>query len=175
MQSAMCMSLKCELNNFRVASCCSGNLRVVSYNSTSLWIELIIRLWVGSCISLRYIKSAVSVYIISSLHVKQSKRNKVIWFILIMVYTWEQPRIYCDLNGNELEKSAGIYANKDQLQKQLITGNGIWKIRRKATAMESNFSTVTALTFLLKQDLTTSVFMKTLQNFRTDLLYNISR
>ena len=36
MQSAICVSVKCEFNNFRVASCDSRNLRVVSYNSTSL-------------------------------------------------------------------------------------------------------------------------------------------
>ena len=78
MQSASYLSVKCESNSFRVASWDSGNLRVVSYNSTSLWVascELIIRLWVGSSISLHYIKSALSLYIISSLHVKQSKSN----------------------------------------------------------------------------------------------------
>ena len=39
MQSASCVSVKCEPNNFRVASCDSGNLQVVSYNSTSLSCE----------------------------------------------------------------------------------------------------------------------------------------
>ena len=34
-------------------------------------------------------------------------------------------KIYYDLNGNELEKYASIYANIDQLQKQLFTGNGM--------------------------------------------------
>ena len=74
--------------NFWVASCSPGILRVLSYNSTSLWVassELILRLWVGIRISLRYIKSLVSIYIISSLYVKQSKRKKV-----IMINTWEQ-------------------------------------------------------------------------------------
>ena len=47
--------------------------------------------WVGSHISQHYIKSAFSVYIIASLHVKQSKSNKVIWYIAIMFYKWEQP------------------------------------------------------------------------------------
>ena len=93
MQSATCVSVKCQPKNFRFASCDFGNLRVVSYNSTSLWVascELIIVLWVGSCISVHYIRSALSVYIISSLHVKQSKSNMVIWYIPIMIYTWEQ-------------------------------------------------------------------------------------
>ena len=75
MQSTTLVSVKCESKNFRVKSCDSGNLRVVSYNSTNLWVvsyELIIRLWVGSRISLRYIKSALLVYIISDLQVKQS-------------------------------------------------------------------------------------------------------
>ena len=94
MQSGSCMSVKCQPNHFRVKRCGSGNLQVASYNSTSLWVtscELIIRLWVGSWISLHYSKSALSVYIISTLHVKQSKSNKVIWYIPIMTYTWEQP------------------------------------------------------------------------------------
>ena len=76
MQSESCVSVKCEPNNFRPASCDTANLRVVSYNSTSLWgagCELIIRLWGGS-----RIKSALSVYIISSVHTKQSNSNKVI-------------------------------------------------------------------------------------------------
>ena len=81
MQSVSCVSVKCEPNNFQVASGKSGNLRVVNYNVKSLWVasyELIIRLWVGSQISLLYIKSSLSVHIISSLHVKQSKSNKAI-------------------------------------------------------------------------------------------------
>ena len=67
MQSASCVSVICEPNNFRVASFCSGNLRVVSFNWTSLWVvsyELIIRLWVGSSIFLHYIKSSLSICII---------------------------------------------------------------------------------------------------------------
>ena len=126
MQSASCVSVKCEPNNFRVASCESGNLRDVSYRSTSLWVaswELIIRLRVGSHISLHYIKSALSVHIISYLDVKQSKSNKVI-NIFQLRYTPESNRkIYFDLNGNELEKYARIYANIAELQKQLFTGN----------------------------------------------------
>ena len=126
MQSASCVSVKCEPNNFRVASCESGNLRDVSYRSTSLWVaswELIIRLRVGSHISLHYIKSALSVHIISYLDVKQSKSNKVI-NIFQLWYTPESNRkIYFDLNGNELEKYTSIYANIDELQKQLFMGN----------------------------------------------------
>ena len=89
------MFVKCKSNHFRVASCDSGNLRVASYNFTSLWVastELIIRLWVGSRISLHYIKSALSAlaFNISSLHMKQSKSNEVIWYIPIRIYTWKQ-------------------------------------------------------------------------------------
>ena len=93
MKSANCIFVKCEPNNFWAASSNSGNLRVVSYNSTNLWIascELIIRLWEGSCICLHYIKSALSVYIISRLHVKQTESNKELWYIPVMIYTWEQ-------------------------------------------------------------------------------------
>ena len=48
------------------------------YNSASPWLvgcELIIRLWIVGRISLHYIKSALSFYIIWSLHVKQSESN----------------------------------------------------------------------------------------------------
>ena len=96
MQSASCLFMKCKLNNFWVANCDSGNLPVVSYNSTSLWVascELIVNLWVGSHISLNYIKSASTVYIISSLHLKQGNRNKLMWYIPIMIYNWEQPTL----------------------------------------------------------------------------------
>ena len=40
------------------------------------------------------------------------------------------------------------------------------KIPRRATAVESYFSTVTVLAILLKQDPTKGVFMKTFQNFQ---------
>ena len=46
-QSASCVSVKCDPNNFRVANCNSIDLRVVSYNTTSLRVascEVIIRL-----------------------------------------------------------------------------------------------------------------------------------
>ena len=46
--------------------------------SCKLWVGSRVRLWVGSRISLHYIKSALSVKIISSLHVKRSKSNNVI-------------------------------------------------------------------------------------------------
>ena len=83
------MSVKCEPNNMQVAACGSVNVRVVSYNSTSLWAAScvsIVRLWVGESY-----QSALSVYTISSLHVKQSKSKKATWYIPIMTYTWEQP------------------------------------------------------------------------------------
>ena len=96
MQIASWVSLKSGTNSFRVASRDSDKLQVVNYNSTSLSVascELIIRLWQGSRIGLHYIKAALSVYIISSLHVKQSKSNRVMiysnydiptmWFIVI--------------------------------------------------------------------------------------------
>ena len=61
-QSTSSLSVKWKPNNFRVASCNSGNLQVVSYNSTIPWVascEFIIRLWVRSSISRHYIKSAL--------------------------------------------------------------------------------------------------------------------
>ena len=93
MQSASCVSVKWKPSNCRVATWDTANLRVVSYNSV-LWVascELIIKLRVGSRINLHNVKPALLVYIIfSSLHVKQSKNNKVVWYIPIMIYTWEQ-------------------------------------------------------------------------------------
>ena len=64
------------------------------------------KLWVGSPIisSLRYVTSALSVAnIVSSLHLKQRKDMKVI----------PKTKKYRDLNGNELDKNASIYANID--------------------------------------------------------------
>ena len=171
------MSVKCEPNNFRVTSCDSGNLRVVSYNLTSLWFascELIIRLWVGSRISLHYIKSSLSVYIISSLYAKQSKSNEVI--IPITIYTPESNRkIYSDLNAKELEKYASIkQTNYRSSSLQVWFPYRLWKTPRKATAVKSFYSTVTGLVILLKQDPTTGVF--TFKYFRADIcLCNTSR
>ena len=93
MQSASCVTVKWVLDHFRDATCNSGNLKVVSYNSVSLLVascELIIKLWVGSCASLHYVKFALSVYLISTLHAKLTKSSKVILYIPIMIYTWEQ-------------------------------------------------------------------------------------
>ena len=77
---------------FKLRAATFVNLRIVSYNLTSLLVasyELIIRLWVGSRISLHYIKSALSVHIISSLHVKLIKSNQVIWYIPILWFKWK--------------------------------------------------------------------------------------
>ena len=115
MQSASWVSVKCKHNNFRVESCDSGNLQVSSYNLTSLWVvscELIMKLWVGSRISLYYINSALSAYQ-SSLRVKKVKAITE-YDIFQLWYTPESnPKIYCNLNENELEKYPSIYANID--------------------------------------------------------------
>ena len=115
MQSASWVSVKCKPNNFRVESCDSGNLQVSSYNLTSLWVvscELIMKLWVGSRISLYYINSALSAYQ-SSLRVKKVKAITE-YDIFQLWYTPESnPKIYCNLNENELEKYPSIYANID--------------------------------------------------------------
>ena len=108
MQSATCVSVKCNSNNIGVGSCDSGNLKVLSY-SASLWVaryELTIRLWVGSCISLHYIKPALSVYIISSLHVKQSKSDKVMWCISVMTMVWIWKQIASQKNLSIARKIA---------------------------------------------------------------------
>ena len=103
MQSASLMSMKYASKNFRVKSCDSGNLRVVSYNWTILWVasyELIIRLWVGSRISLHYIKSALLVYIISGLQVKQSPSRHTTSsgrLLMILFCSWH-PGPYKDRN-----------------------------------------------------------------------------
>ena len=103
MQSASCVSVKCEPTIFelRAATMVIYELWATIQPVCELQAVINIRLWVGSLISLHYIKSALSIYIISSLHVKQSKSNKVIWYIIQ----------YCDLSGNELEKYAIIYPN----------------------------------------------------------------
>ena len=166
MESASCVSVQCEPKNFQVANCNSGNLQVMSHNSTSLWVarcELIIRLWVGCHTSLHYIKSTLSVYIISSLHVKQCKSNKMIWYILnLLWFTWKR-----------IEKYASICANINQLQKQLFVGKGMTALQilensQKIIVVESNFSIVTSLAILLKQNSTTGILVKT---FQKDFFY----
>ena len=47
-------------------------------------------------------------------------------------------KIYCDLNGNELEKYANICANIDQLQKQLFTGNRMTVLQILENSQERN-------------------------------------
>ena len=116
MQSASWVSVKCKPNNFRVESCDSGNLQVSSYNLTSLWVvscELIMKLWVGSRISLYNINSALSAYIISSLRVKKVKAITAYDTFQLWYTPESNPKIYCNLNENELEKCASIYANVD--------------------------------------------------------------
>ena len=151
----------------------------MSYNSTSLWVKtckLIIRLWVGNCIILHYIKSTLLIYIISSLYIKKVKAVRS-FDIFLLWYTPETSpcKIYCDLNGNELEKYAIWKIWKNILQKQLFTSNGItlyrfWKIPKKTTAVESCFRAVTGLAILLKMELSTCVFVLP-KIFRTDIFY----
>ena len=116
MQSASWVSVKCKPKNFWVESCDSGNLQVSSYNLASLWVvscELIIKLWVGSRISLYYINLALSAYIIPSVRVKKVKAITE-YNIFQLWYTPESnPKIYYNLNENELEKYASISANID--------------------------------------------------------------
>ena len=116
MQSASWVSVKCKPKNFWVGSCDSGNLQVSSYNLASLWVvscELIIKLWVGSRISLYYINLALSAYIIQSVRVKKVKAITE-YNIFQLWYTPESnPKIYYNLNENELEKYASISANID--------------------------------------------------------------
>ena len=72
-------------------------LRAAALVICELWatIQPVCKLWAVSYY--------MSVDIISSMHVQQSKR-----------YTPESKRkIYCDLNGNELEKYESIYATID--------------------------------------------------------------
>ena len=89
MQTASCVTVKYEPKMF--------DSRAATLVILDLWTtiqqvcELIIRLWVGSRISLHYIESPLWVY-----------------------YTPERNRnIYCDLNENDSEKYSGIYANID--------------------------------------------------------------
>ena len=70
------------------------------------------KLWVGSRISLYYINSALSAYQ-SSLRVKKVKAITE-YDIFQLWYTPESnPKIYYNLNENELEKYASISANID--------------------------------------------------------------
>ena len=167
MQSASCVSMKCEPKNVRVASCDSGNLRVVIYNSTRVWVancQLIITQLVRGCINLHYIKFALSVYMISSMHVKQSKGIKV-GYIPIIIYTWKQ---LWDLLWFKWKLIGKIY--KYLCKYRLITETSwsqvtewlfyrFWKIPRKATAVEFYFSAITGPVILLKQGPTTGVFV----------------
>ena len=150
----------CEMGALR---CGSGNLRLVSYNSTSLWVascELIIRPWVGGRISQHYIKSTLSVWIIASLKLEQSQSDKIIWYIL-------------DIHPKVTVRFTVIYSKWkwimliiDELQKQLFTVNGMTFLQildssQETTAMVSYFSTVTVLAILLKQN---GCFRKNFQN-----------
>ena len=150
----------CEMGALR---CGSGNLRLVSYNSTSLWVascELIIRPWVGGRISQHYIKSTLSVWIIASLKLEQSQSDKIIWYIL-------------DIHLKVTVRFTVIYSKWkwimliiDELQKQLFTVNGMTFLQildssQETTAMVSYFSTVTVLAILLKQN---GCFRKNFQN-----------
>ena len=62
------------------------------------------------------------------------------WYdIFRLRYTPESNRkIYCDLNGNELEKYANICAYTDQLQKLLFTDNGMTVLQILENSQESN-------------------------------------
>ena len=54
-------------------------------------------------------------------------------------YTPESNRkIYCDFNGNELEKYPSIFAKVDLLQKQLFTSNGMTVLYILENSQESN-------------------------------------
>ena len=100
-----CMSVKCEPNKLRVARCDSGNLWIANCKS-------IINMGVGSCISLYHIKSAFSVYVISSLYVKQSKSNKHIfqlWFSLRA--TLRFTLIWMGMNWKNVQVSMQIQTN----------------------------------------------------------------
>ena len=59
-----------------------------------------------------------------------------------MFQLWYKPdsnrKIYCDLNGNELEEYASIYANINQLEKQLFTGNEMTVLQILENSQESN-------------------------------------
>ena len=79
--------------------------------------ELIIKLWVGSRISLYYINSAVSAYIILSLRVKKVKAITEYDIFQLWYASESNPKTYCNLNENELKKYASIYANIDSLHK----------------------------------------------------------
>ena len=61
-------------------------------------------------------------------------------------HLWYTPesngKIYCYLNGNELEKYASIYVNIDQLQRQLFADNGMTLLQILEKLQETNRSGV---------------------------------
>ena len=61
-------------------------------------------------------------------------------------HLWYKPesngKIYCYLNGNELEKYASIYVNIDQLQRQLFADNGMTLLQILEKLQETNRSGV---------------------------------
>ena len=132
MLSASCMSVKCTPNNIWVASCDS--------------CELIIRLLVLSHLSLHYIKSSLSVCIISSVCVTQNKSKKLIWYITIMIYTWEQLSHLLWFKWEWIGKTCK-YLYKYRLTNYRSSCNRMlyrsWKIPREAAALETHFTTVT--------------------------------
>ena len=65
-----------------------------------------------------------------------------------------------EINWENMQASMQIYSSSGMTVLQ------IWKILRKATAMKTDFSTVTGLLISLKQNPTKGVFVKTFQNFQ---------
>ena len=65
-----------------------------------------------------------------------------------------------EINWENMQASMQIYGSSGMSVLQ------IWKILRKATAMKTDFSTVTGLLISLKQNPTKGVFVKTFQNFQ---------
>ena len=84
-------------------------------------------------------------------------------------------KIYCDLNGDELEKYASIYANIDQLQKQLYTGNRMTVLQILENSHESNhesyFSSYRLCNFIKNRTLSQVFLWKRFKIFRTDVFY----
>ena len=93
----------CELQLWQFASC---ELQFNQSVSCELWVK-------NKAASWESYQSSLSVYIISSLHVKESKSNKVKCMFQLRYTPESNRKIYYDSNRNELEKQASIYANID--------------------------------------------------------------
>ena len=95
-------------------------------------------------------------------------RGTVRFTVIEMEMNWKNMQVSMEMQTNNRSRCSQVKTGKTVLQ--------IWKIPRKATAMESHFITVTGLSVSLKQDSTTGHCVETFDTFKNRyFLRNTSR